>query len=75
MTARAKPYAAALGSVAPIRIASGPFAASTAPAITGQVPGETDLFIPVIRKVPWASHLNQPEKLLKDNLTRKILYR
>jgi len=34
MTARAKSYAAARGSITPIRIASGPFAASTAPVIT-----------------------------------------
>jgi len=38
MTARAKSYAAARGSITPIRIAAGPFAASTAPALTGRRP-------------------------------------
>ena len=46
MTARAKPYAAARGSITPIRIASGLFAVSTAPATADQVPGETDMFVP-----------------------------
>jgi hypothetical protein len=54
MTASAKPYAAAPGSVIPIWIASGPFAVSTAPEITGQVPSETDMFISVIRRIPGA---------------------
>ena len=46
MTARAKPYAAARGSITPIRIASGLFAVSTAPATADQVPGETGMFVP-----------------------------
>jgi len=52
MTARVKPYAAARGSITPLRISFGLFAASTAPAITGQVPGETDMFVPVIPRAP-----------------------